>query len=108
MDANGKSNLATWVGIVAILAFLWSISGKIDAVNERLSDKIDAVEQRLGNKFDELNRSVGRIKGRLEGRSMAARLVFGTSPAKPVAPTRESDRPSPQLCALHDLPSADG
>ena len=72
MSANGKSNIATWVGLAAILAFLWDISGKIDDVNERLSDKIEAVEQRLGNKFDEINRSVGRIEGRLEGRSIAA------------------------------------
>ena len=72
MGANGKSNIATWGGIVAIIVFLWSISDKIDNVNEHLSDKIDNVEQRLGNKFDELNTSVGRIEGRLEGQSVAA------------------------------------
>lgn len=78
------STIAAVVAAAAsVLGFLWKVprdiagvekrlADKIDSGDQRLEDKIGAVEERLGNKFDELNRSVGRIEGRLEERSKSS------------------------------------
>ena len=81
------AEISTIAAVIAagasVLGFLWKVprdiagvekrlADKIDIGDQRLEDKIGAVEERIGNKFDELNRSVGRIEGRLEERSKSS------------------------------------
>ena len=64
--------IAAVAAVVALIGLFWKIPQEIGKSEQRLNDKIGGVERHLGDKFDEINRSVGRIEGRLEGRPMAA------------------------------------
>lgn len=49
----------------AVIGVVWKIPQSIGESEKRLKDEIQSGDNRLADKFDELNRSMGRVEGRL-------------------------------------------